>query len=192
MPREAVRSSPIQRLLTGFAATLVVAVAARIAFPLPFTPVPFTLQPLAVLLVGLFLGPVDGPLVMIAYLAEGAAGFPVFSPTGVGGVMQLIGPTGGFLLAYPAVAFLAGWLVRVLAARTGPFVSALVAGLAAVSLLFVAGAAWFSHWSGLQAHALWVAAVLPFIPGEVAKVIIAAGIYRSSTLAARGVPFQVS
>jgi biotin transport system substrate-specific component len=96
------------RILAGLAATAVVAAAAHVAIPLPFTPVPLTLQPLAVLGVGLALGPVDGLLAMLAYLAEGAAGLPVFSPTGMGGLAQLVGPTGGFLMAYPLVAAIAG------------------------------------------------------------------------------------
>ena len=96
------------RVVVGVAATVVVAAAAHVAIPLPFTPVPLTLQPLAVLGVGLALGPVDGFLAMLAYLAEGAMGLPVFSPTGLGGVAQLLGPTGGFLMAYPLVA--ASWV----------------------------------------------------------------------------------
>src|SRR6185437_13708032 len=87
------------KLTLGVAATMVIALAAHIAFPLPFTPVPFTLQPLAVLGVGLAFGPVGGFLTLLACLAEGACGLAVSSPGGAGGVGQLcLGPASGYLL----------------------------------------------------------------------------------------------
>src|SRR5580693_3736622 len=86
-------------------ASLFVAVCARIAIPLPFTPVPLTVQNFGVLLVGLMLGSRRGFAALVLYLAEGAMGMPVFSPLGPGGVAQLLGPTGGFLLTYPLVAW---------------------------------------------------------------------------------------
>ena len=82
------------KLVLGLAATAMVAAAAHVAIPLPFTPVPLTLQPLAVLGVGLALGPVAGFFTMLAYLAEGALGLPVFSPTGLGGVGSTSWPHG--------------------------------------------------------------------------------------------------
>src|SRR5436305_10431008 len=91
-------------------ASLFVALCARIYIPLPGTPVPLTVQNLAVLLVGLALGSRRGFIAMALYLAEGASGLPVFSPTGPGGIAQLIGPTAGYLIAYPFVAALAGFI----------------------------------------------------------------------------------
>src|SRR5215467_2868433 len=91
-------------------ASLFVALCARISVPLPFTPVPLTLQNFGVLLVGLLLGSRRGFAALVLYLVEGASGLPVFSPTGPGGIAQLIGPTGGFLLAYPFVAALTGYI----------------------------------------------------------------------------------
>src|ERR1700687_1462509 len=91
-------------------ASLFVAVCARVSVPLPFTPVPLTLQNFGVLLVGLSLGSRRGFAALVLYLAEGLMGMPVFRPTGPGGVAQLLGPTGGFLLAYPFVAGIAGWV----------------------------------------------------------------------------------
>ncbi len=167
-----------RRLALGLGATLVVALAAHIAFPLPFTPVPFTLQPLAVLLVGLVLGPLDGALAMLAYLAEGAAGLPVFSPTGPGGLLQLLGPTGGYLLAYPLVAFVCG-CSRGLAAQVGPFLSAFAGCVLATALLFTSGALWLAHFAHLGAHTVWMAAVLPFLPGEAVKILAASGTFRA-------------
>ena len=90
---------------------LLVAGAAQVSVPLPGTPVPMTLQPMAVLLVAGLLGPQLGALSMILYLAMGAAGLPVFTPTvPLLGVARLFGPTGGYLLAYPVAAWATGWL----------------------------------------------------------------------------------
>src|SRR5207249_567791 len=89
---------------------VLVALAAQVAVPLPGTPVPMTLQPMAVLLVGGLLGARLGALSMILYLAMGAAGLPVFTPTvPLLGVARLFGPTGGYLLAYPVAAWATGW-----------------------------------------------------------------------------------
>jgi biotin transport system substrate-specific component len=173
------------RILISLAATAVIAAAAHVSFSLmPFTPVPFTLQPLAVLGVGLALGPVDAFFVMLAYLAEGACGFPVFAPSALGGGMaQILGPTGGFLMAYPLVASLAGGLVRRLRAITPAFIAALIAGTAAITMLFLSGAGWFIHYTHHSLYATWIGAVAPFLPGEAVKVLAAAGIY--STLSRR-------
>ena len=97
------------RTLATLAGSLVVALAAQFALPLPGTPVPFTLSPLAVLVVGALLGPRLGALSLITYLAMGAAGLPVFAPLGAPGLARLFGPTGGYLLAYPLAAASVGW-----------------------------------------------------------------------------------
>src|ERR1700683_2506519 len=93
--------------------SFLVALCAHITIPLPFTPVPLTVQNFGVLLVGLLLGSRRGFAALAVYLAEGAMGMPVFSPTGAGGIAQLFhGATGGFLLAYPVVAWLAGFVME--------------------------------------------------------------------------------
>jgi biotin transport system substrate-specific component len=173
------------RFALGAGATLAVAAAAHVALPLPFTPVPLTLQPLAVLGVGLALGPVAGFGAMLAYLAEGAAGLPVFQPLGMGGVAQLFGATGGFLLAYPLVAAIAGGLVRPLALRMSRFAAAAVACTAATIVLFVCGALWLMHFGHLSVQQTWVAAVLPFLPGEAVKIAVASGVYSTLSRARR-------
>src|SRR3954463_7808171 len=107
-PQERLLDSSRQCALV-LGASLFVAVCARITIPLmPLTPVPLTVQNLAVLLVGLLLGSRRGFAALMLYLVEGISGLPVFNPTGSGGIGQLFGVTGGFLLVYPFVAFLAG------------------------------------------------------------------------------------
>ena len=167
------------KVLLGLAATLVVAIAAHISFPLPFTHVPLTLQPLAVLGVGLAFGPVGGFFVMLAYLAEGAAGLPVFSPLGPGGTLQLFGFTGGYLMSYPLVAALAGGLARTLRSRIRPFDAAAIACTAAVILLYTCGAGWLMALTHLSVRGAWIQGVLPFAPGEVIKILAASGVYNA-------------
>ena len=92
------------------AASLFVAVCARFSLPIPGTPVPLSLQNFAVLLVGLALGSRRGFMALALYLAEGASGLPVFSPIGAPGILRFAGPTAGYLIAYPFVAALAGYI----------------------------------------------------------------------------------
>ena len=121
-------------------ASLVVALCARITIPLmPLTPVPLTVQNLGVLLVGMMLGSRRGFAALALYLAEGAVGLPVFNPTGPGGIAQLLGPTGGFLMVYPFVAFLAGYVFE---RGTKTFLRGAVAGFLAEILLFAGGLTW--------------------------------------------------
>src|SRR6476619_2736430 len=94
--------------IVGFAAA--VAAASQIAIPLPWTPVPVTLQPMLVILAGMSLGPLAGAVSIVLYLAAGAAGLPVFTPLGAPGIARFLGPTGGYLIAYPAAAYVAGLL----------------------------------------------------------------------------------
>jgi biotin transport system substrate-specific component len=154
-------------------ASLVVALCARITIPLmPLTPVPLTVQNLGVLLVGLLLGSRRGFAALALYLVEGAVGLPVFNPTGPGGIAQLLGPTGGFLMVYPFVAFLAGYIFE---RGTKSFLRAAIAGLLGEMLLFAGGLTWLYIFT----HSLAKAAYLGlywFLAAEVIKVMLAAGI----------------
>ncbi len=154
------------------AASLLVALCARITLPLPFTPVPLTLQNFGVLLVGLLLGSRRGFAALALYLVEGAAGLPVFNPTGPGGIAQLIGPTGGFLLAYPFVAALAGWL-----AERGPktFLRCVAAATSAEVLLFAGGIGWLFVLTHSAALAVRFG-LYAFVFAEILKVMSAAAI----------------
>ncbi|HEY4357201.1 MAG TPA: biotin transporter BioY [Acidobacteriaceae bacterium] len=165
------------KIVFGAAATIVVAAAAHVSIPLWFTPIPLTLQPLAVLCVGLALGPVAGFAAMVAYLLEGAAGIPVFSPAGPGGTLQLFGVGGGYLMAYPFVAAIAGGMTRALPARVPRFAAAAGACAIAVCVLFLCGASWFALLTHASFHQTLIATVAPFLPGEAIKVLIAAGVY---------------
>ena len=154
-------------------ASLFVASCARITIPLlPLTPVPLTVQNLGVLLVGLLLGSRRGFAALALYLAEGAVGLPVFNSTGVGGLAQLHGVTGGFLMVYPLVAFLAGYVFERGAKN---FIRAAIAGLLAEILLFAGGLTWLYVFT----HSLAKAAYLGlywFLAAEVIKVLFAAAI----------------
>lgn len=153
-------------------ASLFVALCARVTLPLPFTPVPLTLQNFAVLVVGLVLGPQRAVAALVLYLIEGAAGFPVFNPTGPGGILQLMGPTGGFLMAYPLVAGLAGFLME---RGQRSFSRAIVAGLGAEVLLFALGLTWLAIWAGSLKKA-FLYGLYGFIFAEVIKVMLAAAV----------------
>lgn len=159
------------------AGTLVVALAAHCAIPLWFTPVPLTLQPLAVVGVGMALGPWLGFMTMLLYLAEGAMGLPVFTPMLMVGVMQIVGPTGGYLMAYPVVAAIAGGLTRSLAKYLPRFVAAFLGCNVAFVVLLACGAGWLMHYTHGSAIAAWSFGVAPFLGGEFVKVLVAAGLY---------------
>ncbi|HXJ85563.1 MAG TPA: biotin transporter BioY [Candidatus Binatia bacterium] len=149
-------------------ASLFVGLCARITIPLmPLTLVPLTVQNFAVLLVGLLLGGRRGFAALMMYLVEGMSGLPVFNPTGPGGVAQLFGVTGGFLLAYPVVAFVAGYIFE---RGNKSFARAVIAGVMAEILLFLGGVGWLYIW----AHA--IKGVYVFVPAEIIKVLVAAAI----------------
>jgi biotin transport system substrate-specific component len=154
-------------------ASLFVALCARVTIPLlPFTPIPLTVQNFGVLVVGLLLGSRRGFAAMALYLIEGAAGMPVFNPTGPGGIAQLLGPTGGFLMVYPFVAFLAGYAFES-GAKT--FARAVFAGFLAEIMLFAGGLAWLYAITHSLARAAYLG-LYWFLAGEVIKVMFAAAI----------------
>ena len=154
-------------------ASLFVALCAHVTIPLmPLTPVPLTVQNLAVLLVGLLLGSRRGFAAMALYLIEGASGLPVFNPTGPGAIAQLLGPTGGFLMVYPLVAFVAGFLFE-RGAKT--FLRAAISGLVAEILLFAGGLTWLYMFTHSLAKAAYLGLYF-FIAAEIMKVMFAAAI----------------
>ncbi len=155
-------------------ASLFVALCAQVTLPLPFTPVPLTLQNFGVLAVGLLLGSRRGFAALALYLVEGAVGLPVFSPSlvlGVG-IARILGPTGGFLLAYPLVAFIAGYIYEHSSRR---FAWATVSSVVAELLLFASGLGWLA----VLTHSISLAlkfGLYWFVFAEVIKVLMAAGV----------------
>jgi biotin transport system substrate-specific component len=156
--------------------TVLTAIAAQISVPLPFTPVPFTFQPMVVLVGAAALGARLGMSSQILYLALGIAGLPVFaaSPVLPQGAARLLGPTGGYLMAYPFAAFAAGWLAeRGFDRRYLTAVAAMVAGLA---IVFAGGVSWIAlavqparGFSGALATGF-----VPFIVPDLLKLLVAA------------------
>jgi biotin transport system substrate-specific component len=151
-------------------ATGLVAICAHIAVPLGFTPVPVTMQTFAVLLLGLLFGPGPAFACLALYLMEGAAGLPVFSPHGPGGIVQLLGPTGGYLLSYPFAAATASLLYR---RRRGSFLAALAASGLASILILAAGATWLGLLSHVKFSLVFAQSVAPFLPGDAVKILAA-------------------
>jgi biotin transport system substrate-specific component len=151
-------------------ATGLVAICAHIALPLGFTPVPVTMQTFAVLLLGLLLAPGPAFACLALYLMEGAVGLPVFSPHGPGGIAQLLGPTGGYLLSYPFAAAMASVLYRRL---RGSFLAALAASGLASLLVLAAGATWLGLLSHLKFSLVFAQSVAPFLPGDAVKILAA-------------------
>jgi len=153
--------------IVGFAIAL--ALASQFAIPVPGTPVPITLQPLLVILAGFWLGPAAGAASMVLYLAAGALGLPVFQPFGAPGVARLIGPTGGYLLAYPLAAAVSGLLV----ARAVSLLGRFGAAAAGIGVIYLGGVAHLKILTGNLERAA-ILGILPFVAYDVVKAAIAA------------------
>jgi len=151
-------------------ASLVIALCARVSLPLPFTPVPLTLANFGVLLVGLSLGSRRGFAAAALYLAWGAMGLPVFASSGPGSLAQLLGPTGGYLWAYPVIAFLAGWIAE---SGRSSFTRNMLAAVWAEVVLFAAGISWLAVMTHSWRQAAFFG-LYPFLFAEISKVMLAA------------------
>jgi biotin transport system substrate-specific component len=163
----------VRRAFAILAGALFVALAAQVAVPLPGTPVPVTLQVPAVLIVGGLLGPRLGAASMVVYLLLGAAGLPVFAPTGVPGAARLFGPTGGYLLAHPLAAAVVGLIVE----RGRSWVRIAVGMVAGVTVVHVGGVAQLAILTGDTARAFaWGS--LPFLLLDLLKLVVAGLVVR--------------
>ena len=166
-----VRGRVAADMLLVVGASALIAIAAQIAIPLPFTPVPLTLQPLAVIFLGAALGSTRGAAAAALYLLEGFSGLPVFAQ-GHAGPAWLVGPTAGYLFSYPFAAWVAGfvsergWGSTVVRAVTGM--------LLALGVIYLGGWSWLAALTGAQAA--FIAGVAPFVVADIVKVAIGAAL----------------
>jgi biotin transport system substrate-specific component len=189
--RPGVSSRQRDVLLVAALGTLM-GVLAQISVPLPFTPVPITGQTLGVLLIGALLGSRRGAVAMLVYLAEGLAGLPVFNDGSTAwtltrlGVPTIVGPTAGYLFAFPVAAFAVGWL-----AERGWDRRPLTAALAMIAgevIIYTIGLPWLAFYVG-AAQAIPLGMV-PFLTGDALKLVLATAVMPSGwrLLSAFGVP----
>ena len=158
--------------------TILTAIAAQVSLPLPFTPVPFTFQPMVVLLGAAALGPRLGMSSQMLYLALGIAGLPVFaaSPLLPQGAARLLGPTGGYLMAYPFAAFAAGWLAQRGFDRR--YVTAVLAMICGLAVVFAGGILWLTIASRppIGLSGALATGFVPFIIPDLVKLLVAAAV----------------
>lgn len=166
-----VRGRVAVNLMLVIGASMVVAIAAQIAIPIPFSPVPLTLQPLAVLLVGVALGSTRGAAALALYLLEGASGLPVFAQ-GHGGAIWLLAPTAGYLFSYPVAAWIAGWFSERGWGNTS--LRAIAGMLTALAVIYAGGWSWLALASGPRAA--FTMGVAPFVLADMIKIAIAAAL----------------
>jgi biotin transport system substrate-specific component len=168
-------ASGLRNIIIILAGSAFVAVSAHISLPLYFTPVPLTLQPFAVLLLGLVLSPRLAAATLAAYLAEGAAGLPVFTPTygAATGLAHLFGPTGGYLIAYPLAVFAIAGMWR---ASKHTLRWAMLSAGAGNLIILCFGAVWLSVLTHASVNTVLSQAVIPFLPGDALKVVVAAAL----------------
>ena len=158
-------------LVGGF--SVFTSLCAQVSFHIPITPFPITLQTLAVLLTGAALGSRRGPLAMLLYLAEGAAGLPVFAG-GTGGFVHLIGFTGGYLWSYPFAALVTGLLCERRLDRR--LLTSALAMLPGTLVIYAFGVPWLAVSLHLNLLTAFMLGMVPFIPGDLIKLVIAAAL----------------
>ena len=166
-----VQSRAVRRGITIGLGALLVALSAQVVVPVPFSPVPMTLQPLAVLAVGGLLGPAGGLSALILYIVLGALGLPVFAGGG-SGILHLVGPTGGYLLAFPIAAAVTGALAGQV--PRSPLRVLLACALGMV-IIHAGGVAQLALLGGDPALAVRVGFV-PFLTGDLLKAGLAAAL----------------
>lgn len=161
--------SRLTQVLLVLAGSVFIALAAQVAVPM--FPVPMTLQTLAILIVGLTFGARLGLATLLVYLGEGAMGLPVFA-NGNGSLAYMMGPTGGFLIGFVGMAWLAGLAVEKGIARG--FGTTALAAVVISALLYIPGLIWSAAMLGKSAAALWSGWMAPFLVGDAVKAVLAA------------------
>ena len=165
-PGAPARASGLQWPIAVLSGTVIVSLSAQVAVPLPFTPVPLTLQGLAVLLVGGLFGAAAGAGALVLYLTAGAFGAPVFA-MGTSGLSRLFGPDGGYLLAFP----LAAIVVARLAGR-GQLLRSVLAAAVGMLVIHLGGWAQLTLLSGSAERAVTLG-LMPFVLQDSLKVLLA-------------------
>lgn len=166
-----VRGRAAANMLLVIGASLLIAIAAQVAIPMPFTPVPLTLQPLAVILIGVALGSTRGAAAATLYLVEGFSGLPVFAQ-GHGGAIWLVGATAGYLFSYPFAAWVAGFISE--RGWGGNAVRAISGMLLALAVIYAGGWSWLAVLT--DPRSAFVAGVAPFVVADIVKVAIGAAL----------------
>ena len=166
-----VRGRAAADMLLVVGASALIAIAAQIAIPLPFTPVPLTLQPLAVILVGVALGATRGAAAAALYLLEGFSGMPVFAQ-GHGGAAWLLGPTAGYLYSYPFAAWVAGFVSQ--RGWGSSIVRSITGMLLALGVIYLGGWSWLAALT--DPRTAFAAGVAPFVVADIVKVAIGAAL----------------
>jgi len=149
-------------------------IAAAAQFSIQIGPVPITGQSFAVLLTGALLGPRLGAAAVIAYLIEGAVGLPFFAPGGAPGILRFLGPTGGYLVAFPAAAFVTGAFAEHGWDKRYP--TAVAAMAIGSSIILLGGWAWLSVLTNSSPLVVFYSAVGKFLVGDVIKIALAAAV----------------
>ena len=166
-----IRGRAVVNTLTIIGASILIALAAQVAIPIPGSPVPLTLQPIAVLLVGVTLGAWRGSAAAALYLLEGISGLPVFAQ-GHGGPVWLIAPTAGYLWSYPFAAWLAGFVSQ---RGWGSSIVRSVSGmLLALGVIYLGGWSWLATLTNIRVA--FITGVAPFVLADMIKVAIAASL----------------
>ncbi len=160
------------KVLAALVFAVATAVSARVSVLLPFSPVPLTLQVLVVILSGYVLGARGGLLAQGLYLQAILLGAPL-TAAGLGGPAAFVGPTAGYLIAFPVAAFAAGWLGR--RGRRFQALWRVAGGMAAMVVIYAGGMAWLSGYVGGLRQA-WILGVVPFAGADALKVVIASAL----------------
>lgn len=166
-----VRGRVAADMLLVIGASALIAIAAQVAIPLPFTPVPMTLQPLAVIFLGVALGSTRGAAAAALYLLEGFSGLPVFAE-GRGGPIVFLGFTAGYLLSYPFAAWVAGFVSE--RGWGSSIIRSITGMLLALGVIYLGGWSWFAMLTNAQIA--FTSGVAPFILADIVKVAIGAAL----------------
>ncbi|MGH7508741.1 MAG: biotin transporter BioY [Gemmatimonadales bacterium] len=164
-----------RRVIAVALGAVAVAIAARVVVPVPFSPVPMTLQPLAVLAVGGLLGAAVGLSALVLYLILGILGLPVFA-AGASGALHLLGPTGGYLLAFPIAAAITGALVKPGSrSAAGSVLMVLLACAVGMVIIHAGGVSQLALLGGDPSLAFRVG-FIPFLTGDLLKIGLSAAL----------------